>query len=202
MAESALARLPMPARIFGTLGLFILVGVGYYVVFYSDVAKSIEQAQASRLQLERDLEAAKTAESAYQKDLEELARRRERERELNKILPPTTEYPAFLASVQSVANMAGVELVAWVPQSEVKDQYYARVPMKVELTGRFHQIAKFFYGIGQSDRIMNMENISIKTPTTRDNEIYVKVTGLATAFRALDEKEAPKTAGQARRGGG
>ena len=189
MAESALARLSLPARIGTTLVLVVLLSLAYYVVFYSEVSNQIDQTRSTRQTLETQLAAAQKIEAAYQKDLEELARRRERERELNKILPPTTEYPAFLSSVQTVANTAGVELTAWVPQPEIKEAYYARVPMKVEVTGRFHQIAKFFYGIGQNDRIMNMENISIKSPEVRDQEIVLKVVALATAFRSLDKAE-------------
>ncbi|HSC87548.1 MAG TPA: type 4a pilus biogenesis protein PilO [Polyangiaceae bacterium] len=197
MAESALARLPMSARVGVTVGLVVLVGVAYYVAFYSEVAGAIDAAQAARTDLLAQLDAAKKVEAAYQKDLEELARRRERERELNKILPPSTEYPAFLSSVQNIANTSGIELTAWTPQPEVKEDFYARVPMKVELSGRFHQVAKFFYGIGQSDRIMNMENISIRQPRVEDNDVYLSVTGLATAFRSLDQTET--TASQARR---
>lgn len=199
MAESALAKMPMPARIGISLGLLVLGGLAYYVVFFSEVSGQIEQAKARRAQLQGDLNAAKKAEEAYQKDLEELAKRRERERELNKVLPATTEYPAFLASVQSVANISGVELIAWSPEVEVPEEYYARVPMKVSLRGRFHQVAKFFYGIGQNDRIMNMENISLTMPEVEDRDVYVKVEGLATAFRAIDASEAKEADPRKRR---
>lgn len=198
MAESALARMPLPARIGISVGLLVLGGLAYYVVFYSDIAGQIEAARTKRTKLKADLAAAQKAEQAYQKDLEELARRRERERELNKILPKSTEYPAFLSAVQSVANSSGVDLTAWTPQPEVKEKYYARVPMQLKLEGRFHQVAKFFYGIGQNDRIMNVENIKIQNPTVKDQEVYVSVQGLATAFRALDEQKQTAT-GQGRR---
>lgn len=201
MADSALARMPVPARVGITAGLLILFGLAYYVLFFSDIAGQIETTKATRIQLDSQLTAAKEAEQAYQKDLEELARRRERERELNKILPSTTEYPAFLSAVQSVANATGVDLIAWSPQPEVKEQYYARVPMTIELEGRFHQIAKFFYGIGQSDRIMNMENITLSQPRVIDQDVHLSVQGLATAFRAVEEPAAA-TAGQDRRAGG
>src|SRR5688572_3143139 len=201
MADSALARMPVPARIGITAGLLVLFGLAYYVLFFSDIAGQIETTKAARFQLDGQLSAAKQAEQAYQKDLEELARRRERERELNKILPSNTEYPAFLSAVQSVANATGVDLIAWSPQPEVKEQYYARVPMTIELEGRFHQIAKFFYGIGQSDRIMNMENITLSQPRVVDQDVYLSVQGLATAFRALEDAPAT-TAGQDRRAGG
>jgi type IV pilus assembly protein PilO len=199
MADSVLAKMPMPARIGIGLGFLILGGLAYYVVFYTEISGQIERTLAERGTLETSLKSAQVAEKAYQKDLEELARRRERERELNKVLPQTTEYPAFLSSVQSVANISGVELTAWTPQPEIKEEYYARVPMKVNLTGRFHQIAKFFYGIGQNDRIMNMENISLTDPHLIDRDIYVKVEGLATAFRALSAEEAKPAPAKGRR---
>lgn len=201
MAESVLSRLPVPARFGVSAGILVLAGIAYYVLFYSDVQGQIDSAISQRSQLERDLTAAKAAEKAYQTDLEELARRRERERELNKVLPASTEYPAFLSAVQSVANSTGVELIAWSPQPEVKEQYYSRVPMSIELQGRFHHIAKFFYGIGQSDRIMNIENIVLSAPKVVDQDVYLSVRGLATAFRALEEAT-PTTAGQDRRGQG
>jgi type IV pilus assembly protein PilO len=198
--ETALARMPMAARVGISAGLLVLGAVAYYVVFYSDVSSQIEQTKAKRASLQTELDAAKKAEAAYQKDLEELAKRRERERELNKILPATTEYPAFLSSVQSVANMSGVELTAWTPQPEMKEDYYARVPMKVEFTGKFHQVAKFFYGIGQNERIMNLENISLSKPEVKDQDIYLSVQALATAFRALGAEDTADKAKAKKRG--
>lgn len=200
MADSVLSKVPKPARVGIALGLLVLGGLAYYVVFYSDISEKIERSLAARGELQSKLKAAQLAEKEYQKDLEDLARRRERERELNKVLPQTTEYPAFLSSVQTVANISGVELTAWSPQPEVKEEYYARVPMKIQITGRFHQIAKFFYGIGQNDRIMNMENISLLSPKVMDRDVYVKVEGLATAFRALgaEESSAAKKSGRRR----
>jgi type IV pilus assembly protein PilO len=168
-------------------GLLVLVGVAYFVVFYGDLASSIKAAQGRERQLRGDLADARKNEFAYQKDLAELTDRQQRQRELQKILPATTEYPSFLSSLQSVANVSGVSLSAWTPQEEIPEQFYARVPMKLELSGRFHQVAKFFYGVGQLDRIINMENISITDPKPQGDEVDVKVEVLATAFRALEE---------------
>jgi type IV pilus assembly protein PilO len=59
--------------------------------------------------------------------------------------------------------------------------------MKVELTGKFLQIARFFYNVGQLDRIINMENISMTEPRMVDDEIVLKTEALATAFHVVDE---------------
>jgi len=190
-APSALSRLNLAAKIGIGAALMILSGVVYFVVFYGDVATSIKAEQSRQRQLEDDLSEAQKAQHAYQLDLAELSDRQQRQRELNKILPATTEYPAFLSAVQSVANVAGVNLSAWTPQDEAPEQFYARVPMRLELEGRFHQVAKFFYNVGQLDRIINMENISITEPHMKGDEVLLKVTALATAFHSIDDKRVP-----------
>jgi type IV pilus assembly protein PilO len=182
----ALTRLPAVAKIAVGVGLVGMLAIAYFVVFYGELATSIDTATAEEQRLRRDLEEARKAEFAYEKDLAELTSREQRQRELNKMLPINTEYPAFLSAIQNVANVTGVTLTAWSPNQEVAEQFYARVPMKLELSGRFHQVAKFFYGVGQLDRIINMENISLADPKPVGDDVVLKVEGMATAFRALE----------------
>jgi type IV pilus assembly protein PilO len=165
--------------------LVSLVAVAYFVVFYSDVADAISRQEKQEIALTSDLAQARQGEFAYHKDLAELTERQQRQRELNKVLPETTEYPAFLSAVQGVANVSGVSLQGWSPLEEVPQKFFARVPMRLAITGKFHQIAKFFYGIGQLDRIINVENISLTEPKAVGEELQLKVDCLATAFHTL-----------------
>jgi type IV pilus assembly protein PilO len=165
--------------------LVTLVAVAYFVIFYSDVADAISRQEKQEIALTSDLAQARQGEFAYHKDLAELTERQQRQRELNKVLPETTEYPAFLSAVQGVANVSGVSLQGWSPLEEVPQKFFARVPMRLAITGKFHQIAKFFYGIGQLDRIINVENISLTEPKAVGEELQLKVDCLATAFHTL-----------------
>jgi type IV pilus assembly protein PilO len=188
--DSVLAKVPLLAKA-GIGALFvILIGVAYYVLFYGDLNSSINAEKSTEARLRAELSTARQNEFSYQKDLAELSDRQQRQRELVKILPTDTEYPAFLSSVQNVANVAGIALTAWSPMPEVPEQFYSRVPMKLSLTGRYHQIAKFFHGVGQLDRVINMENISLTDPKPDGEDIVVKVDALATAFRAKPEGQA------------
>jgi type IV pilus assembly protein PilO len=189
-ADAALTKLPLAARFAVGVGLIAVLAVAYFVVFYGDLATSLNTAKSEEQRLRRDLSAAKKAEFAYQEDLKALTELEQRQRELNKQLPMNTEYPAFLSAIQTVANVTGVTLTAWSPSQEVPEQFYARVPMKLELSGRFHQIAKFFYGVGHLDRIINRENISLREPKPVGDDILLKVESLATAFRGLESTPA------------
>lgn len=204
MASLGLEKLNLPAKILTGFVLSAMVAGAYYVVFYGELSEKVERAQAQEGTLQRDLADARQNEQLYQRDLAELTERQQRQNQLAKVLPSTTEYPAFLSSLQTVANVSGVALTSWSPEVERVEQFYARVPMSLTLEGRFHQIAKFFYGVGQLDRIINMENITMREPRSVDKDVVVKVTALATAFRALSAvdgaqaKRAAPGAGEAR----
>jgi type IV pilus assembly protein PilO len=201
--KSALSRLGLPGKI--AVGFFMLALplAGYFTIFHSEIQAEINAAINTHQQLQAELETAKAAEVAYQRDLQELTERERNKRELMKILPAAQEAPAFLSSIQNVAHLVGVELLAWVPEEAVPEEFYAKVPMRLELSGRFHQIAKFLYNVGQLERIINMENISMSTPKKRadSDDIIVTVKVLASAFHAVQESDAPDAPGARTRRG-
>lgn len=189
---SALTRLSTPAKVVFTLVLALVVAALYFVVFYADLDGQIAQEDSRAQSLAGDLQRAQEAKEAYQKDLEEKTRKQQLVREQKKILPDEAETPAFLAALQGVATVSGIQLTSYKPEDEVADQYYVRVPMSLSLSGRFHQVARFFFGVGQLDRVINIEEIDMKLRTEKraeGAEVILDVKCLATAFRALKQGE-------------
>jgi len=202
---SALENLSLPGKIAVGVVFFVLVGAAYFIIFYSDVEGEITSQTTRVSQLKRELEDAKKAKVAFNRDLTRKKRLELLVDRQKKILPDEAQTPAFLSTVQNVATISGVELRAWTPEDQKVEQFYARVPMSLTLGGKFHQIAKFFHGIGQVDRIINMENIAMevvapkgkgKKGDPRKSEVaeavFVKVKCLSTAFRALQSSEQGK----------
>jgi type IV pilus assembly protein PilO len=190
--QSVLARLPTWGKfLFGgaVVALTLLV---YWFVFYSDTAAKIEGAQRQKKQLASDLAEQQQAQASYFADRDELALREQRARELNKVLPPEAEEDAFLSSVQTASNAAGIDLKGYAPVEEVPQNFYAKVPMKLEMSGKFQQIAKFAYELGKVDRIINVENIELSDPKVVGDEVILKGKCLATAFHAIKPKENPR----------
>jgi type IV pilus assembly protein PilO len=190
--ESALSKIPTWGKVLaGVLGAGLVIGV-YWFVFYSDVSAKIEGANRQKQALKDELVQKQQAQASYFADRDELAVREQRSRELNKVLPPDAEEDAFLSSVQSASNAAGIDLKAYAPMDEVSQNYFARIPMRIEMTGKFHQIAKFAFELGKSDRIINVENIQLSEPKMVGDEIILKGQCLATAFHALKPKGNPR----------
>lgn len=191
---STLDRLPPIAKV-GVGFLFaFLIGVLYFVVFYSDVDTDLTSAKNRERQLRQQLAEAEKSREEYQKDADEKTRREQQARAQKKILPDDPEMPAFLATIQDVATVSGVNLSAWSPTEELPEQFYAKVPMRLVLKGKFHQVVKFFHGVGQQDRIINVEDIRVRKAKADSDEVEVECR--ATAFRSTRTGETPRRRGR------
>ena len=185
MASLSLNRLPLPGKIGVGALVCVLLGVAYYVVLHTDVAARTDRERAQTAELETELSKVKQSQASYFADRDELAMRTQKQRELNKVLPTETEAATFLSALQAVSNISGIDLKAWSPMDEVPQTFYAKVPMKLQITGRFHQIAKFVYEVGKQDRIINMENLELSDPKVEGEDVILKANCLATTFHLL-----------------
>ena len=193
MASLSLNRLPLAGKI-GVGAVFcVLLGVVYYVVLHTDVAARTDRERASTAELETELSKVRQSQASYFADRDELAMRTQKQRELNKVLPTDTEAATFLSAIQAVSNISGIDLKAWTPLEEVPQAFFAKVPMRLQITGRFHQIAKFIYEVGKQDRIINMENLELGDPKIEGEDVVLKASCLATTFH-LTKKAPPPVA--------
>lgn len=185
-AAASSSRLSSPLAKLGVGALFaVLLLVGYVMVFYLELEEKITKEESRTTQLNSELAAQKRSQESYFADRDDLAVREQKQREYNRILPADAEPAAFLSAIQTVANISGVNLKGWQPLEEVKETFFARVPMKLEIEGKFHQIARFTYEIGKTDRIINVENLEISDPKEAGEDIVLKAKCLATTFHTL-----------------
>ena len=135
----SLNRLPLAGKIGVGAVLCALLGVAYYVLLHTDVAAKIDRERANTNNLEAELSRQKQAQASYFADRDELAMRQQKQRELNKVLPVDTEAATFLSAIQATSNISGINLQGWSPLEEVPQTFYAKVPMKLQMSGHFHR---------------------------------------------------------------
>jgi type IV pilus assembly protein PilO len=188
--QLSLTKLPLVGKVAISAVFVVLVFAVYWVLFYSDVSAKKSAAEAEKTRLTGELSTQERNKASYIQDKDDLAARQVRQKDLNKALPAETEAPAFISALQSVANISGVDLKAWQPQDEVAQSFYAKFPMKLEISGRFHQLAKFAYEAGRVERIINVENLEMSDPKLDGDEVKLKAKCVATTFHAVKPKPA------------
>ena len=74
-------------------------------------------------------------------------------------------------------------------QPEEGKEFYVKVPVSLQISGKFHQVAKFFYNVSRLERAVNMENVQLSSPKVEGEDIIFSVSVLATTFRRKVEKD-------------
>src|ERR1700744_2301363 len=103
-------------------------------------------------------------------------------------VPGKTEVPNLLVDISQTGLSAGLEEKLFQPQPEQKKDFYAELPIKIRLTGSYHQFGEFVSGIAALPRIVTLPDIEIKSES-KDAYDQLTLELTAKAYRYLDEDE-------------
>ncbi len=79
-------------------------------------------------------------------------------------LPGRTEVPSLLVDISQTGLAAGLQENLFQPGAEVRRDFYAELPIKIRLTGGYHEFGEFVTGIAALPRIVTLHDIQI-TPS-------------------------------------
>jgi len=185
-------RWPIAARVATVALLFMVVTAGgYYFLVWKQKRPVLLEERAKETQLLESLsvKARRAANlEAYRQQLAEM------ERSFGAMLrqlPNKTEVPNLLVDISQTGLAAGLEEKLFQPQDENRKDFYAELPIKIRLTGGYHEMGTFASGIAALPRIVTLHDIEI-TPITGSggagpSELTLEVT--AKTYRYLDDEE-------------
>jgi len=183
-------RWPLPFRIGAVVITFIVVvalGVWQFVVKAEMPTLERAKLQEQELRATFDQKQRKAANfDAYREQLAEI------ERSFGTMLrqlPGKTEVPSLLVDISQTGLGAGLEEKLFQPLGEVQRDFYAELPIKIRLTGSYHELGNFVSGIAALPRIVTLHDITI-TPASQNayDELTLDVT--AKTYRYLEEDSA------------
>jgi len=105
-------------------------------------------------------------------------------------LPESADLDELLAQLNEIGRKSGLEISAVEPAPEESAQIYVKIPIKMALTGNYHEVAMFLQSLANLRRIVNVNNIQLGSPTLKSEKVVLNTSFVATTFRFLDPKAA------------
>jgi len=182
-------RWPLPVRI-GAIGIWfiVLALVLLYFLVWNARKDELTQARTQEATLREEFR-TKHAKAVnlelYKQQLKDI------ERSFGAMLrqlPGKTEVPNLLVDISQTGLAAGLQQEKFEPQSQQAKDFYAELPIKIRLTGSYHQLGEFVSGIAALPRIVTLHDVVI-TPANKDvyDQLQMEVT--AKTYRYLDDEE-------------
>jgi type IV pilus assembly protein PilO len=187
-----IASLQLMAKVGIAVGAVVLLVGGYYYFFYGDMLDEQAQLEKDRDRLERekkDYEKRKQEYLAFRNEVNALL---EEQKELLRVLPKRDDIEQFIESVQAQIELSGLSKVSSIRDAAQPVEMYIKIPIKMSLSGTYHQINHFFKQVGDLKRIVNIENLSLEplaqnAGAALDQTNLLRANFTATTFQFVDK---------------
>ncbi len=116
-------------------------------------------------------------------------------KEALQLLPDKEEIPTLLTSISNLGANSGLEFLLFQPQKEVNRNFYAEIPLKMEISGSYHNVAIFFDQVSRLGRIVNIRDINMtemKGAKTQEDTVILKTGCTAATYKFIEAEETPK----------
>jgi len=186
-----LASWPVPVKIGGILVVcMVMLFAGYWFLIQGEIDEySAAKAKEDSL---RDTFMNKKALAinlpAYKQQMEEME---QTFGSLLRQLPNTTEVPDLLVDITQAGLGRGLEFTLFQPQKEQPKDFYAELPISIQVRGTYHELAQFVSDVAALPRIVTFSDITISS-VAKDNKLTMSAK--AKTYRYLEEGSAPKPA--------
>lgn len=163
-----------------------VIGLGIYFTIIKDKRPQLQRAAADEIELKTAFENKQTKAANYDKYKEQLSQIEQSFGTMLRQLPGETEIPSLIVDISQTGLAAGLQEKLFIPQAEIPKDFYAEKPIKIRLTGSYHEIGNFVSGIAALPRIVTLHdiNITLENAESFDN-LSMEVT--AQTYRYLDE---------------
>ena len=181
--------LPAKQKMLGLVGVLVLLGFLDWTYWYGprqgDLGEVRKQVAQRRAELDQR-RAKANARDAAERELRELNAELKRAQAR---LPDQREIADLLSSVAASGRAAGLDITLFRQKPEVIHDFYAEVPVEMQMRGTYHDVVTFLDRVKRLDRIVNVGDIQLKKPAIEDERVMLEASCTTTTFRFLDEAE-------------
>ncbi len=200
-----IAALSLAVKLGIIAGVVALLAGGYYYFFYSDMQDEEAQLQQDKARLEKEKHEYEKRKQEYLAFRNEVNALLEEQKELLRVLPKADDIEQFIENVQAQIELSGLSKVESVRGAAQPVEMYVKIPIKMSLTGTYHQINRFFKQVGDLKRIVNIEDLSLEPVSfgvTPEQPNPLKANFTATTFMFTDKGGGAKKSGTSISAGG
>ncbi len=165
----------------------IVTGLGIYWTIIQDKAPQLSRAQDDEQNLRVTFENKQRKAANYDAYKRQLSQIEQSFGTMLRQLPGETEIPSLIVDISQTGLAAGLQEKLFQPQPEIPKDFYAEKPIKIRLSGGYHEMANFVSGIASLPRIVTLHDISI-TPEAQDSFDRLSLEVTAKTYRYLDEE--------------
>ena len=163
-ADSFFAKIEQLSKVQRILifsGVFIAIIAIFIFLLYKPKLAKISNLNNQLNTLEQKLVVAKKNAADLQEFQKKMQEAEVQFKTAMRALPEKEEIPSLLTSISRSGQDVGLEFLLFEPKAEVRKEFYAEIPVAMQVRGGYHDLAIFFDKVARLSRIVNIKNIEM-----------------------------------------
>jgi len=189
-----LKKLPPYAKIIITFVPALIILIAGYLIFISPKSEEIKALENKISAQENELAKSQSRAEKLAELTAENEKLKKRLNELKEQLPEEKEVSSLLKQVSDLCIKSGLQISLWKPEPKRTHSsgIVYEIPVKVALSGSYHNLGYFFSSLTKLNRIINLSDIKLGDPKPEKENAILRVSFTATTFSAIPEEEIGK----------
>src|SRR5216684_4280333 len=197
-----ISKAPAAAKYGGLAGVVVLLSALNFFLVIQPLEDSISGQQERMRQLDRQLAEKQEIAQNLNERRREMDVLEQRLAEALTELPEKKEIDELLTQINDIGKRSGLDISRVEPGVETPANFFAKIPIRIALSGNFHEIAAFLQEVSNMRRIVNVSNIKLGGAVIKSDKVVLSSEFLATTFRFVETTPAPGSSAAPMKGGG
>ena len=176
-------KIKMPVRILILLGTVVLLGGIFIWLIYMPKSEEIKKTKSQIASLDHKLKRAKLRAKDLGKFEMEFSQVNTQFQDALRYLPNKREIPNLLKTITKLGTDSKLEFRIFKPRKEKARDFYVEIPVSIEVSGNYHDVAVFFDKVGRMDRIVHILNVGMKPIKGRSTRLVTKCDAVTYSFK-------------------
>jgi type IV pilus assembly protein PilO len=179
---------PLVPKILILFGLLVAILGAGFLLDWKDQWEALQAAQAEEGKLKEQYSQKKAKAINFELYVQQLNEVEQSFGALVKQLPNRSEIDALLTDINQAGLGRGLQFELFKPATQEKmAEFYAELPIKIRITGTYHDMGAFASDVAQLPRIVTLNDLVIA-----NDKGVLSLDAEAKTFRYLDEDEIAK----------
>lgn len=185
--------IPLEPKIkIAALVVFMLLPIVlFFFLFYQPNSKIITGLTQQKETLDKQITELRAKESDLPKLKRDLAETERIFNEAAALLPKEKEIPQLLKDISAAGQGVGLDFLTFKPLPDVPQDFYAEIPISINVRGPYHNMGSFLDQVSKLARIVTVSNIKMTAPTKEKGEMLLNSDCTLVTYR-FTNVELPK----------
>lgn len=153
--------------------LMLIPIVLFFFIFFQPNATKISTLNTQKDGLNKEIADLRAKQNDLPRLRRELAESEKLFNEAAVLLPKEKEIPQLLKDISSLGQNADLEFLTFKPLPDIPKDFYAELPISINVRGPYHNMGSFLDQVSKLGRIVTVSNIKMSAPTLDRGEMLL-----------------------------